>query len=490
MPEINYKEINGHIRSAEKEGFSGLYLIHGEELMCRNALEELVNAMLPEPSSDRSLNYHPVDGTGGNIFDAVEQANTFSFMSGRKVVAFLDSKIFYSKENEKNLLEKAKEAHAQKDLKKAAKYLTALMSLLKLSFDDMGENRNKSLKIDAEESDNRWIDDVTAYCTGNGIRISAEEDNASFFQKAVEKGFPKGNHLIVTAELVDKRLSLYKAVSRHGVIIDCQIPKGDSKSEKDAREKVLLELMNAALLKNDKTMDKAAYNTMFEMTGFDLRTFSNNLEKLISFTGKRKRITAEDVESVLKRTKLDPIYELTNAVSERNLSDSLFYLDSLLASEIHPLQAFSAIINQFRKIICIKGFTESGYGKAWEPGSSYPRFTSVTLPAIEEYDDTLLKNIEARERLLSDDESPGKPEERGKKLSGKKSKPATDILISKTGKNPYALYRLAGKSDKFTKEELLSIFECLRDADIELKSSGRNPKLVIENAILHICRKK
>jgi DNA polymerase-3 subunit delta len=491
MTEINYKELNSHIKSAEKEGFSRLYLIHGEELMCKTALEELLGALLPESASDRNHNYHPVDGTGENISDALERVNTFSFMSGRKVVAYLDSKIFYSKENEKSLLEKAKEAHALKDLKKAARYFTSLMSILKLSFDDVGkENRRKSLKMDAGEADSRWIDDITEYCIGNGIVISGGEESASFFQKAVEKGFPKGNHLIVTAEIVDKRLSLYKAVNKNGVIIDCQIPKGDSRNEKEAREKVLLERMNAVLLKNDKTMEKAAYNAMFEMTGFDPRTFSNNLEKLISYTGTRNKITLEDVETVLKRTRLDPIYELTNAVSERNLSDSLFYLDSLLSSEIHPLQALSALINQFRKIICIKGFTGSRYGKAWEPGFTYPRFTSVTLPAIEEYDNTLLKEIEDRENFLADEESSGKSEERGKKPAKKKSKPVTDILISKTVKNPYALYQLARKSENFTEEEILSIFERLKDADLELKSSGRNPKLAVENVILHICRKK
>jgi len=490
MPEINYKELTSHIKSAEKEGFSKLYLIHGEELLCKTAFEELLNALLPESSSDRNLNYDPVDGTNENIFDAVERANTFSFMSGRKVVAFLDSKIFYSKENEKSLLEKAKEAHAQKDLKKAARYFTGLMSLLKLSFDDVGkENRGKSLKIDSGESDNSWIDDITVYCIGKGIGLSGEEDNASFFQKAVEKGFPKGNHLIVTAELVDKRLTLYKAVNKNGVIIDCQIPKGDSRNDKAVQESVLLERMNAVLLKNDKTIDKAAYHAMYEMTGFDLRTFLNSLEKLISFTGKRKRITVEDVESVLKRTRLDPIYELTNAVADRNAANSLFFLDSLLASEIHPLQALSALINQFRKLICVKGFTGSRYGKTWESGSTYPRFTSVTVPAIEEYDNDLLKVIEERDKFLSVNDSAGKSEDQQKKTSKKKTKTATDLLIAKNSKSPYPVWQLFRKSDNFKSEELISIFECLKDADIELKSSGRTPKLVIENAILHICRK-
>lgn len=489
MPEINYKELNSHIERAEKEGFSGLYLIHGEELLCKTAFEDLLEALLPESSSDRDLNYNPVDGTNENIFDAVERANTFSFMSGRKVVAFLDSKIFYSKENEKSLFEKAKEAHADKDLKKAAKYFTGLISLLKLSFEDVGkENRGRSLNIDAGESDDGWIDNVVAYCTGNGIGLSGAEDNASFFQKAVEKGFPKGNHLIVTADIVDKRLSLYKAVDKNGMIIDCQVPKGDSRNEKEARERVLLERMNAVLSKNGKTIEKTAYHAMFEMTGFDLRTFLNNLEKLISYTGQRKKITVEDVESVLKRTKLDPIYQLTNAVSDRNLPDSLFYLNSLLASEIHPLQALSAIINQFRKIICIKGFIESSYGKAWEPGFSYPRFTSETMPAIEEYENALLNEIEGWDKFLSDEENTEENKDRKKKPVKKKGKKMSDILVAKSSKSPYPVRQLIVKSEKFKKEELMSIFESLKDADLELKSSGRNPKLAVENVIFRICR--
>ncbi|NIV97852.1 DNA polymerase III subunit delta, partial [Candidatus Saccharibacteria bacterium] len=66
-------------------------------------------------------------------------------------------------------------------------------------------------------------------------------------------------------------------------------------------------------------MDKRAYRTIYEMTGFDIGTFSDNIEKLISYVGDRKRITVEDVAFVLKRTKKDPIYELTNAIADRDV---------------------------------------------------------------------------------------------------------------------------------------------------------------------------
>ena len=76
---------------------------------------------------------------------------------------------------------------------------------------------------------------------------------------------------------------------------------------------------------------------LIQMTGFDLRTFCNNLEKLISWVGDRVEITIKDVGSVLQRTKRDPIYELTNAISDRNVQRTLFYLTSILSADFAKL---------------------------------------------------------------------------------------------------------------------------------------------------------
>jgi len=490
MPEIYYKDLKNHIKNAAKDGFSNLYLICGEELLCKTALDELLDAMLPVVSS-REMNYEPVDGTNENIFDAIERVNTFSFSAGRKVVAFIDSKIFYSKESQAVLMTRAKEAYARDDIKKAVKYFTGIMSLLNLSFDDVSKaNRNESLKIDDNISDYNWIDEIIAYCIENNVNLSAGEESASFLLAAIEKGFPKGNHLIIVAEQADKRLNLYKALNKNGIIIDCQISKGDYKSEKVAQESVIAERMNAILLKNGKTIDKDAYLAMYEMTGFDLRTFLNNLEKLIAYAGKRKIITVDDVETVLERTKTDPMYEFTNAVSDRNLENSLMLLDSLLYSGIHPLQVLSAIINQFRKFILQKGFMESPQGKAWDPAFPYPRFSSVTMPAIYEYEKNLLDNIEEWDRFFADEVNKEKAENKKRKPVKKKSRLSSDLFIAKNAKSPYPLYQLFKRAEKFRKGELLFCYENLRKADLELKSSSRDPKLVLVNVIFQICLQK
>ena len=74
-------------------------------------------------------------------------------------------------------------------------------------------------------------------------------------------------------------------------------------------------------------MSPPAFTRLYEMTGFDLRTFSNNLEKLVLFAGERQEITEDDVAAVLERSKQDPIYVLTGAVSDRNPVQSLELLD-------------------------------------------------------------------------------------------------------------------------------------------------------------------
>ena len=150
MPEILYKELKNYLTAFEKnrktEAAAPVYLIYGEELLWNTALETLLDTLIP--GKDGSLNYDPVDGTNENIIAAIERVNTYSLLSGTKVVAIIDSKIFYSKRDESSLLEKAKEEFDVENMKTAAKYLLSLMGLLNLTFDDVSmENRSKALKL-------------------------------------------------------------------------------------------------------------------------------------------------------------------------------------------------------------------------------------------------------------------------------------------------------------------------------------------------------
>lgn len=481
MSEIPYKSFEAYLKKGK---FSPVYLIYGEELLCKNALDALLNALIP--ASERNVNYEPVDND--NIYEAIERVNTFSLLPGTKAVALCDSRIFYSKQDDSSILEKAKAAYDEKEIKKAAKYFAGLLGVLNLSFEDVSnkEKREKNLKSDSELlNDDKWLEEIVAFCTENSVPVLAAKDHAGDLQNAVERGFPESNHLIVTTDIADKRRNLFKAIDTHGIIVDCSVAKGNRMADKKEQDTVLAEQMKEILGQSGKTMARDAYPALYEMTGFDLRNFSNNLEKLVIYVGDRKNITLDDVNAILKRTKQDPIYELTNAVSERNTEDALFFMDSLLSSGIFPLQILGAVTNQIRKVLLIKGFTETPPGKAWNPKMQYSQFQNKVLPALEAYDVQLLTCLEAWENLLSEEES-GDADQEKKKGKKKKNKAATDLLTA--AGNPYPLFLMLQKSEKFSKSDLLEAIQSLSEADLQLKTSGRNPRLVLEKVILHICR--
>ncbi len=116
--------------------------------------------------------------------------------------------------------------------------------------------------------------------------------------------------------------------------------------------------------------------------------------------GDRKKITQDDVENVLKRTKKDPIYEFTNAISDRNVEKSLFFLDSLLSDNLHPLQLLAAITNQIRKLLIARGFIESAHGRSWHSGIQYGQFKSSIMPAVQIYDRDILDQLREWDGML------------------------------------------------------------------------------------------
>ena len=487
MPEIQYKNLNDYLKNLKEnhtaKDFAPVYLIYGEGLLYKNALDNLLDVLLPE--KNRSFNYDVIEDTNSHIEEVVGRINTYSLLADTKVVAICDSKIFYKKQDEGRLLQKAKEAYDTQNIKEAATLLLSLLGILNLSFDDVSEtNKIKSLKLDSEKStDYEWLDKVIKFCKEKNLIIPSEKDNADILQQAIEKGFPKRNHLVITTDMVDKRRKLFKIIKKIGIIIDCSVPKGDRRADKIEQDAVLFERTKVLLDRYEKTMDKEAYRTMYDMTGFDIGTFSDNLEKLISYVGDRKRITAEDAAFVLKRTKKDPIYELTNAIAERDIDKSLFYLNSLLMENFHPLQILASMTNQIRKLLVIRDFMESPHGSSWYPEMQFAQFKNNVMASVLSYNKELLDQIEEWDDMISGDTD--KDVQRNKKKREiKKPRPNTDLEIPD---NPYPVYKMLIKSAKFTKNELIDDIELLSHADYRLKTTKLSSKTILEEAILRIC---
>ena len=479
MPEITYKEFPAYL---EKQGAAAqTYLLFGEELLYKKSFESLLEVLLP--SGGRETACEPVDGAPEAIREAIGKANTYSLMPGPKVVTVQESRIFYGSQEKAKFLEKAKEAFQRDDMRKAGRFLLSLLAASSLTLEDMKEEGAiEKLSSGEDGQDATWLTAVIDYCREQNLSVPSGDRPEQLLETALEKGFPRGTFLVLTADLVDKRRTLYKTFKEKGVVVDCTVPKGDRKADRAVQEEVLRDRMRAILTPNKKSMDPRAFALFYEMTGFDLRTFSNNLEKLVLYVGERPAITAEDVTGALSKSRQEPIYEFTGAISDRNLPQALKLLDSVLNSGLHPLQVFAAMVNQVRKLLVAKAFLGSPQGKAWSPGIPYPVFTDRVLPAMAAFDQDLAGAYSAWCDRLEGEEAEGKKK-------SKKNKPPEDLLAAANPKNAYPLFLSLGKADNFRMEELTDFYLLLGEADMTLKRSSRSPKMIIEELLLKICRK-
>ena len=107
------------------------------------------------------------------------------------------------------------------------------------------------------------------------------------------------------------------------------------------------------------------------------------------------------------------------------------------------------------------------------------------MPSVLDYDRSLRQAIEKWEQIGFWPEDAATDTARGKKR--KKKKTQSDLILARNPKNGYPVYQLLKKSAYFTKNELIAAIELLNETDVQLKTSSRSPKLILDRLILRIC---
>jgi DNA polymerase-3 subunit delta len=454
MAEINHKELEGLLATIKKGDVSPVYLLYGDEFLYKTAFKAIIDCLIPE--SDRLLNYEVIDGRTENIHDTVERLNTFPMIPTRKVVAVQESRIFISKKDAEAIFAKSRAAIDEKEYRKAALCFFDALAVTGWSLDDIkdGAWRNISdadwekhvgFKRDVEGLS--WIDDVIKYAVDHRIPLPTYQDDLSILEELLKEGLPADNTLVVTTSFADKRRTLYKTIKKIGTVVDCSAPEGTRSADRKAQLNLFKMKMESILKKEGKSVDHAGLSELLDRTGYDLRRFVSELEKVIQYVGDRKKITASDIKEVTERSREDPLYEFGNVIGERDTEHGLLILHNLLENNVHPLQVLAAIVNCIRRLLLAKDFIRSDHGRGWKAGLSYAAFQSTILPEIK--------------------------------------KGATEGFMSTA--HPFVLYKTLLQADNFELEELLQVMPHLLDTDSRLKLSPQSPRIVMEQLIVKIC---
>lgn len=478
MSEIQYSQFAAFLEKEGGASLPGVYLIHGQEMLVEQSTRQLSARLLDGASVQ--ICREKVDGALENLPDVLERLNTYALLGGPKIVIFTEAKLFEGKAQHQQIVDRVADAWEGNDMTQAARQFLSLCGRLEIDLDGAlrGHEDHEALKSLRVRLGSDAIEKLVTQCQSEGWQPAAAGDQATALQRAIERGFPAGHYLIVTVHAkVPKNLKLYKAFRDHGAVIDCNVPMGERRADKTAQEAVLRRTLDELLAAAGKKMSPGAFQYLCRFTGFDPRTFAQNVEKLVDYAGKREAITEEDIQAAIKRTKTDPVFDLTNAVADRNLAQSLFYTQALLDAKWHPLQILSALANQMRKLLVAKSFATGTYGKSWAAGMSYPQFQNNVMPAIEAHDKHACDKVAAWQERSGETSGKG----RGKK------KATTDVVVAANPKNAYPVYQTLLKAQNFSLQELIASLQTLNRADLGLKSSGQDHALILKKAIMEIC---
>jgi len=478
MADHNYNNYMKSIESGAVED-SSVYLIHGDEYLVKNVFKLLKARLLPENKQKTNLTL--IDGAIENIPSAIEQLNTYALMPGTRIILINDSQIFYAGHDRSALLEKGQTAFADNQMNKAARYFLNLLAAEKLTTKDIQSERiAETIQfITKDESSHhaQWIADVASHCISEKLAVPNLMNHSDMLTESIVKGFAQRNILIITTDTVQKNRRLYKTIVKHGTVINCQIPKGFVKADKDQQDKTFRENAQNVLAKFGKNMTPDAFAMMRTKLEPGLRSFTVSLEKLIQYVGERKKITRDDVDAVLERTRQDPIFELTNALADRNLIVALAVLDNLFSNQFNPLQAIAAISNLIRRLLLIDD-VKARYKGSYRKGMSFAQFKNSFFPNVLEYDQQLAESAASE-----------KPKENTPPKK-KKTKVNTTLMIAKNPKSIYPVYLSFKSSDNYARKELIQAFQILYEADKRIKSGSQNKAQIIEHVLIDICRRK
>ena len=186
--------------------------------------------------------------------------------------------------------------------------------------------------------------------------------------------------LILTAEKLDERSKSAKVINEQAISIICRAPYN---AEDIAR------WLRNELKEQNYEMDNDSINLFANSIETDYMIAANELEKLIIYTKNTGKITIEDVKESVGKSKTDSVFDLQNALGNRNLKQALQVLENMLEnneSAVFIITMLTRFFFQLWKIEALqkKNISDSEITNRYLP-EVYSKFRSGYLRYAKNY---------------------------------------------------------------------------------------------------------
>src|SRR6266480_5191718 len=171
-----------------------------------------------------------------------------------------------------------------------------------------------------------WLKNANFLGDDQKARSAAVQAALEELAETIDDGFGSEIMFLLSATEVDKRRSFYKSLAKRA---ELQIfEKLDS--SRSGWEEEATEMVQARGKKRKLQFDDDALELFVLLTGGDTREIDNELEKIDLFLGQERAVNVDLVRELVPLTRAGVIFELSNAMAERDLELALELVRRLL----------------------------------------------------------------------------------------------------------------------------------------------------------------
>jgi DNA polymerase-3 subunit delta len=414
-------------------------LIFGDDLRVTEKVKSLISSLVP--ADQQVLNVDRIDGRITPWERVRASLMTPPFFPGTKVVWIEDAPYFMTGDQRNELGEKVMQLWNEGKEQDAAKLLADVLVLegwTQERWEAPAPGATREIAALVNSDDENAVERLMEYCRRQpldlGRRRSAQLHG---LEDLLEQGVPAWAFLLMTATQVDRRMRLYKRLEQMSAVLYLGLERERyGKVSRDALQAFITDRLLAAA----KTADAQARESIIQRAPADLRKLGNELDKLFLYVGERSSLRAHDVDAIVTDYGEDWVFELTNAISDQNACAALANLNRLMACGRHPLLLLGALASEARRLIAARELLDGVLRDRWKRGMLYPQFQQQVA--------------------------------RGGLPSGMRGS--------------YGEYMCFTRAQRFTMPDLRRYLSAIHDADARLKSTGTNPRLVLEELIFSV----
>lgn len=452
MSLIKRTELPNLLADSAALGNCSIYLFFGERYLCREAADQLQEALLQQGS----VTVHPIDGDQEDGGVTLARLMSFSLLPGRQIYRVSDSRIFISRTVAAAIWDKAQQSHTSGKNAAAMRHVVSFARLGSVAIESTapfteiaGSQWEKLFGFAKPAGDLGWADGLMREAVGTGrMAKGGASDLSDRYIDSFTSGIPAQNCLILTAETVDKRQRLFTFIKKNGVAVDCSVATGAGSQAQQEQKDILKEMLYKTLGSFGKKIEPRAVEQFFERVGFHPVAVVTETEKLALYVGDRPMITSDDLETMVGRSREDALFELTDAFGNRQMGRTLTILGRLQDNGTHALAILATMRNYLRKMLIFRAMQLSPT-PPWHKGMNAKQFQSSYLPAIKE-------------------------------------KGQWDELL---GGHPYALYMSFVKAGDFSCNQLKKYLTLLLEAEFRLKGSPLPQHIVLEELFVAMLKR-